>query len=158
MRLIASTDDFQTWVGDWLVAQVWTRETTLAGVDELRRAVDERVAAHRKIFVLIVTDKTCRPPSWEARDRIAQVMRQHKDTIEACALVFEGTGLAAATIRGVVAGLNMLARHPFPYRVFATLPDALDWCGTFPLGRQAASSLKDAAAFGSTPSAARHSA
>ena len=133
--VIAQDSDFTSIVSGPLAVQVWHGETTSLGLDALERAHDLVDQANPRIAFLVLVDPEARPPSAEARARIADLMRCSTKTV-ASALVFGGLGFKASIIRGVVTGLNLLAGYPFPYRTFADADTAVGWLRTMiPLAR-----------------------
>ena len=66
-------------------------------------------------------------PSSEVRTALARFMTEGARVIRSSAVAFEGAGFRAAAVRGVVTGLTMLARQPYPHKVFATMTDAAQW-------------------------------
>lgn len=105
----------------------WRGETTLAAVANVRRRVGEFGALHPEgtgLFSLVYEDS----PLLNAKvgEGIAQFLREATH-VRASALVFEGTGFRATTVRSVVKGMTMLARQRFSHRVFASLDEAGRW-------------------------------
>lgn len=111
-----------------LVIQIWHQETTLKGVRAFRKCVatisGDTPGGPR---VLIVVEPAAALPPRLARNEIAAVMKDYRARIRASALAYEATGFSAASIRAVVTGLNLITHHPFPYRVFPSIPEALSW-------------------------------
>ncbi len=62
----------------------------------------------------------------EARAELNKMLKAGAGHIRCSSLVFEGHGFRAAAVRGIAAGLMMLARVPFPHHVFGDLQPALD--------------------------------
>lgn len=133
--VLSKTADYTSSRYQDLVLQLWHRDTTLEGVAALR-AVIGRVASDspQGLRLLVVVEPHASMPSSEARAGIAAIMRERSGSIRATSLAFEGIGFRAASVRAVVAGLNVLAHHPFPYKVFATVPEALAWDAMAPTG------------------------
>ncbi|MET0387426.1 MAG: hypothetical protein ABW321_15765 [Polyangiales bacterium] len=132
MKALRQTEDYTTAVSGPLVVQIWHKATTVQGVDSLSLALAGQLKTHKSVFVLHVT-MTTQAPDGAARDRIRQITGDYSERTLASALVFEGMGFGAATVRAVVAGIALVARHPFPYRVFAYVGAALEWFASFPL-------------------------
>jgi hypothetical protein len=63
----------------------------------------------------------------ETRAELNLMLRRGTGYIRCSTVIFEGTGFRAAALRGIVAGLVMLARVPFPHQVFAKVEAAADW-------------------------------
>lgn len=123
MRITAQTPDYTTLVAADLVVQIWHDETTLAGVTALAETLEQSGCQ----LMLVITCAGARAPTAEARRFLSELMVRRRDQMRACALAYEGRGFAAATIRGIVAGLTLAAGHPFPYKVFAEVGAALAW-------------------------------
>jgi hypothetical protein len=115
-----------TW-GDVFIV-IWRQETRL----DAARGLDALLAAFGKerprgCGLLTVVEQDAPMPTSEVRAAIAKFLNNGGGTIKSSAVAFEGTGFRAAAVRGVVTGLTMLARQPYPHRVFATVQDALTW-------------------------------
>jgi hypothetical protein len=125
---LSSSADYTSARYQDLVLQLWHRDTTLDGVAALRAAIGQvaRESAEGLRLLIVVEPGASMPPA-ESRAGIAAFMRDYAKNIRATSLAFEGTGFRAASVRAVVAGLNVLANHPFPYKVFATIGEALWW-------------------------------
>lgn len=64
----------------------------------------------------------------EARKTAAQITDEYAKAIVANATLIEGTGFRAATVRTIVAGLDMMSRSASAKKVFAELLPAVAWC------------------------------
>ncbi len=64
----------------------------------------------------------------EARVTAATVTAEFDGTIRAQATLLEGTGFQVATVRAVIAGLDMMSRSSAPKRTFSELEAAVTWC------------------------------
>jgi hypothetical protein len=126
--VLSSNADYTSARYQDLLLQIWHKQTTLAGVAAFRHGVSKLAAERREgLRVLVIVEPGASLPPRECRSEIAEVMVGHKRSIRAAGLAFEGTGFGAASIRAVVTGLNLLAQHPFPYRVFSSISEALAW-------------------------------
>lgn len=67
------------------------------------------------------------PPSAEARSAMVESLKSFGPIVAASALVFEGKGFTAATLRTAVSVMTSLASPPFPHKVFGTVADAAKW-------------------------------
>lgn len=106
---------------------IWRVNTTVAAVQRVDQTCEQFAAAHPDGIghVTIVEQSAPMPPN-DARDRLALYLRESTH-IKASAVAFEGTGFRAAAVRSVVAGLALIARQPFPHKIFPTLETASDW-------------------------------
>jgi hypothetical protein len=110
---------------------IWRKETTLDAIGHLRRQFDKFAAMHPSGVALftVVESGADLPPS-HARDALAGFMRGASEKLKLSAVAFEGTGFRAAAVRGVVTSLTLLARQPFPHKVFATVEAGAQWLAT----------------------------
>jgi hypothetical protein len=64
----------------------------------------------------------------DARTEAAQVTNDYSKAIVAQATLIELSGFQGATVRAIVAGLDMMSRSSSPKKVFGELAPAIDWC------------------------------
>ncbi|SRR5258706_6803879 len=107
---------------------IWRVNTTLEGVRQLKAgfaafAADQPAGVG---LLTIVQPYAPLPPS-DARAELAAFLAGAASSIKWSAVVHEGVGFRAAAVRGVVTGLTMLARPPYPHKVFATVAQACHW-------------------------------
>ena len=81
----------------------------------------------QRAAILTVVEKQAPTPSSEARAALSNVLRHGADAVIASAVVMEGDGFRASIVRSVATGLALVARQPFPHRVFARTEDAAEW-------------------------------
>jgi hypothetical protein len=91
------------------------------------RAADQLVSKRGTITAVTIIDSTCRPPDDVSRKAIHACISKHSHHIDCFAYVVEGQGLGAAAIRTALALLSLVARYPFPLKVFGSLPEAAPW-------------------------------
>jgi hypothetical protein len=109
---------------------VWRRETTMSAVDDLQRNLVKFAAENPKAGILTIVERNAPLPPSLVRQRLAEILTSVGSSIQRSAVVFEGEGFRAAAVRGVVTGLTMLARPPYPHKVFATVDEAFGWLAT----------------------------
>lgn len=127
MHIVADVTDYTSLVIDGAVLHVW-RQNTITGASHLHQAINlASDQAGGPVPVLIVVEPDTPPPTADVRREIASVMQQVDGQVRMSALAFEGSGFGAAMARSVVTGLSLLARHSYPYKVFATVEHALLW-------------------------------
>jgi len=93
-------------------------------------AAMERLAKKRsdsRISVLTVVDGSCRPPDDASKKAIRNTIIQHSNEIGAFAYVIEGDGFGAAAVRSAVTLISLVARYPFPQKVFKEVGPACLW-------------------------------
>lgn len=115
-----------TWAN--AVILVWRNETTLAGVSAVQKVYDELAALHPQgIFLVTVVEFGAPMPPPEVRDALAVFLANGSGRMILSAVAHEGTGFRAAAVRSVVTGLAVLAKLPYPHKVFATVDEASAW-------------------------------
>jgi len=104
---------------------IWRHVTTLAGVRALRQACTDFGARNPEgVLLLTIIHAGAPAPLPRVRAELARFLGESSQ-IRASAVVMEGSGFRAAFVRGVVTGLTLLARQPFPHEV-CTLEGARD--------------------------------
>lgn len=77
-------------------------------------------------FITVLSSDTP-PPSEEARAFIKQVFRTFGEVVQSGAMVIEGKGFVAATLRSILSMILMALRPSYPFKIFAQLDDCLAW-------------------------------
>ena len=120
--------DFALASCDKLYVCVWRNETTMHGVESTRSGIKTFADANPGgIGLLTIVEPEAPMPGRDERDALAALLKSFGTQIKASALVFEGEGFRAAAVRSVVVGLNLLARQPYPHRVFDAVSQAASW-------------------------------
>jgi hypothetical protein len=115
-----------TWYNMFVV--IFRKETRMDVVQALPAHLKPFAAAHpHGIGLLTIIEQHAPAPPSEVRAAVARFLSNCAGTVKASAVAFEGTGFRAAMVRGVVTGVNLLARLPYPHQVFATVPDGANW-------------------------------
>jgi hypothetical protein len=111
-----------------VVFVIFRHETTLPGVAGLQSAYDQqKELCPEGVYLVTIVEQGAPMPSASVRDALAKFLASGAGHTRMSAVVHEGGGFSAAAVRGVVTGLALLARLPYPHRVFATMDDAADW-------------------------------
>jgi hypothetical protein len=95
----------------------------------LQRDAIEQVA-HRypgDAAILCIIEPTSEPPPQALREAASALLNQLAPRLRCVAYVIEGTGFRAATIRGVLSGIELVRRSAYPARYFASVADAAVW-------------------------------
>ena len=129
-KIIELTDDHIVATWQNVVILVWKRETTTAALDALRKAHDQVAAKHEgAVFLLTIVEERAPMPPSATRDALAGFLKMLERSVELSAVVHEGAGFRAAAVRSVVTGVSLVARLPYPHKVFATVAEAAAWFG-----------------------------
>jgi hypothetical protein len=125
VKIHASSRDcvFATW--ERLVLAVWRGNTTVAAVRRGDQVLAQYAAeCGERVFLLTVVEENSPLPPLEARMELAACLRRASTVVARSALVFEGEGFRAASVRAVVAGISLFSRPEYPHRVFASVGSA----------------------------------
>ena|SRR5258706_8711818 len=107
---------------------IWRVNTTIEGVRVLKAGFAKFAAEHPGgVGLLTIVEPRAPLPPSDARDALAAYLAEAAASIKYSAVVFEGDGFRAAAVRGVVTGLTLLARPPYPHKVFANVQQAVGW-------------------------------
>jgi serine/threonine protein kinase len=132
LRLVDEHPDVKVGRASGLVVIRWRGTPTPSSVAFLDAALARAIPQHRTrpFAVMPVLDALTGQPQRDARERLAAVMTRYDDAIYAAAYVVLGTGFQAATVRGAITALMLMARPTHVTKVFATVADAIDWLAT----------------------------
>jgi hypothetical protein len=128
--LIASPDyAMATW--DSIFILIWRHDTTNEGIETLRHKLEHFGRSRPQGLGLVtIVEQEAPMPTSAVREKMAGLMADISKVLKCSAVVFEGTGFRAAAVRGVVTGLMLLARQPYPHKVFASMTDGCSWLGS----------------------------
>lgn len=114
--------------GDVLL-YVWRGETTRQAVQVVRDtglALERELG--RKFAVIGLVEPNTPLPSSDVRQYLSKVMSNDCGPyVRSSALVFEGDGFQASAVRSVAVGLSLLARQPYPHKVFGSPLEAVNF-------------------------------
>lgn len=125
VRVEESTSDYVFAHWDRIVLAVWRGRTTVAAVRKGDHLMHEHAArCGAPIRLLTIIEEAAPLPPVEARMELVACLKRGAGTIERSALVFEGEGFRAASVRAVVAGVSLFSRPAYPHRVFNSVANA----------------------------------
>ncbi|HET9953731.1 MAG TPA: hypothetical protein VFQ61_04490 [Polyangiaceae bacterium] len=117
-RTVATSPDYALATWQQVFAVIWRRETTLEGAGHLRSACTAFAQHHPKgIGLLTIVESGAPLPVSAVRKEIAAFLGDASSFIKCSAVIFEGSGFRAASVRSVVTGLTLLARQAYPHKV-----------------------------------------
>ena len=126
VHITKSTPDYAigTWGDIFLI--VWIGQTSLSAATTFSREI-ERFSSVRPegIGLVDVILKKATLPKADVRKLFADILVNTNILVSVA--VMEGLGFRAAAVRSFVQGLNMLARHDFPHRIFGTVNECANW-------------------------------
>lgn len=142
MKVEAVDRDHAIGTSEGLLLCVWRFQTTAEAIAELTGIVSRLVArSPDRVIMLTVVEAEADMPDAPVRNALAAMFHRVASATIASALVFEGTGFKAATVRALTTTLNMVTRQPFPHKVFATVGDAAAWLAPQTGGRISATAI-----------------
>ena len=126
--VIRSTPDFGAGVSGCLVAVAWKRITDATDISFAHTLLRNVYASRsRPLVFLQFVAPTAKPPASREREAVATLLAESAGMLSHSATVYIGQGFRAAMVRSIVTGINALARHTYPIRIFTTLPEAATW-------------------------------
>lgn len=128
-KILEADENWACGVAGRLVVAVWRTRTTPARVHLLHAHVKAvmRVHARTGFALCVVAEAEAASPDLEARVLIADMMRDAGAHLRGTACVVSARGFSGAAIRAIITGLSLVAREPYPTRVFAAPADAAAW-------------------------------
>lgn len=111
---------------------VWRQPFTLGKLAQVRRMYDEAWNRYRVPLAMFTVIETgafdVRGLSDEAvRGAVGALLEHYRGKMVAAASVIDGSGFVSAAIRSAGSALMLVARQPFPHRIFADSPTAVSW-------------------------------
>jgi len=74
-----------------------------------------------------VISRVAAAPSEEAKAEIRKVMTRHEARIQGVAYAVEGAGFSAAAMRSALTLISLVARYPYPQKIFSTVSESSTW-------------------------------
>ncbi len=113
-----------------VILNVWDGRVSVARLRQLKAAGPRVVKKYglRGVNLSVVTANTALVSVGGAERAMAsEVARDQAEFLCASACVIEGDGFLGATLRGITASVSLLARAPYPFRVFGSVRDCAPW-------------------------------
>jgi len=122
VRIKLSTRDSVFALWDRVALALWRGNTTAGAVRRGSEILAEHAAAWgSRVWLLTVVEENVPLPALEARMELVSLLKNANGLVERSALVFEGEGFRAASVRAVVAGVSLFSRPEYPHRVFGSV-------------------------------------
>lgn len=110
------------------VIAVWRNVTTADAVHAMRDTIQALGKRHPGgVTLLQLVEAHAVMPDSAARAALTDMLNTSRNVVKYSAVVYEGEGFKAAAVRGIVTSLTMLAKPPFPHRIFSTVDTAAVW-------------------------------
>jgi hypothetical protein len=133
-RILSSDVNHRTATWGPLFFVVWMGDVEV----RITEQIQTRLRAHAgtlpsgRTALFTVVEETAPLPSSERRTALSNILRYCTAEVFASAVVMEGDGFRASAVRSVATGLSLVARQPFPHRVFRRVQDGAQWiCSCF---------------------------
>lgn len=126
---IAAVDsDHIVAVRNHLVISIWRGETTGPAVRELNTIIqDAAKRAIRGVGLVQVVEASASLPDGAGRHELGVMLSASRNCVKSSAVIYEGDGLKAAAVRCTVTTLTLVAKPPFPHKIFGDLQEAAIW-------------------------------
>jgi hypothetical protein len=104
------------------------REPNAAFLLEAQRWVDRLLEKYpHKGVALVVVQASAPPPSESGRARIDRAYVEYGRGVAGLAMVIEGKGFVAASIRSVLSLLQLRSKYPYPIKTFAKVGEGIEF-------------------------------
>jgi hypothetical protein len=125
LKVDMATRDFVLCVWDRVLIALFTGRTTVQAARRAAQLATELYEARgEKLLHMTILDEHISMPPLEVRVEIVGFMKRVNGIVERSAVVFEGEGFRAATVRSIVAGVSLFSRPDYPHRVFPSVGSA----------------------------------
>ena len=125
VRIDVSTRDVVLAVWDRVVLALFRGRTTVQALRRAGQLVPELHASSKElVFMLTVVEEQASLPALEVRMELVSFLKGVNGQVDRSAVVFEGEGFRAASVRAVVAGVSLFSRPDYPHRVFGSVGSA----------------------------------
>jgi len=120
VRVEESTSDHVLALWDRVVILFFRGKTSLGSIRRCEHLIEEHARRRsEQVLLLTIVDMTAPLPALEVRIEIAGALHRLNGKLARSAVVFEGEGFRAASVRAVVAGVSLFARASYPHRIFS---------------------------------------
>jgi hypothetical protein len=111
-----------------VLIQIWRTATSEVGARNARAAGAKLLAATQgPLGCIVVVERDAAMPSPAARAQLSALVADVAARTRGIALVQEGDGFRAATVRAVMTGLMLVARNAVPHKIFRTVDEGEAW-------------------------------
>jgi hypothetical protein len=122
LRIEASTRDCVMALWEGVALGLWRGKTTVAAMRRAGQIIATYGAERQsRVLLLTVIEEEAPLPTLEARMEMVAFLKLANAVVERHAIVFEGEGFRAASVRAVVAGVALFSRPDYPCRVFGSI-------------------------------------
>jgi hypothetical protein len=128
LRIIGVDEDHGKATSGNMLLVVWKKLTTAQACIGVTRDLSELARRYPQgVGVLQVLEINATPPDAEAREKVLEFLHFCGGRVTHHSLVYGGSGFRAAAVRAIIAGFYLAARPRFAHKVFASLPQAVEW-------------------------------
>ena len=122
LTIDVATNDVVLAVCERMLVAIFRGTTTVQAVRRSGQLVSELYAARQgPVLVLTVVEEFASMPVLDVRVELVAYLKRVNGLVDRSAVVFEGDGFRAATVRSIVAGVSLFSRPDYPHRVFASV-------------------------------------
>ncbi len=108
-----------------VVVQVWRERATVDRVQATRELVREVNAEHPgQVAMLVRVVDGCGLPEPRTTRTFSRLLREVEPEVQGVAVVLEGSGFWAATMRALISSITLMARSGPPTRIYGDLREA----------------------------------
>jgi len=92
-----------------------------------QRVVDQASGFEHGVGCLTIVPRSAMPPPEDVRRAIGDALGALAGNLRCLCWLIEGSAFQAAMVRGVLSGIRMLSRPPYPTLVTGDMDEALTW-------------------------------
>lgn len=128
MKIVTDDENQSMAIFRNVLLHVAHKELFLKDIEHLSDALDELLSrCPSGIGIVTVVEESAGTPQGAARDAMGRLAAQVAWGVACNAIIIEGDGFQAATMRGFAASMNWMIRRSFPHQTFASVVDAAPW-------------------------------
>lgn len=105
----------------------WDGQANLTAVKHLSEISDQLLASYSSVSAIHLAASDIGLPSSEVRGALLEMMARYGPHTACLAVVLEGSGFWASTVRSVITGMRMVAPRAFALRIHEDIAEVCDW-------------------------------
>ena len=124
----------------------WRSNPTVDSISKARQVLAEAARGGQKFHQITLVNKNAGmvPDGSDARRLMEAVLKENQKNYAMAVIVIEDQVFFAATIRAMLAGLQLVLRPPYPVKIVGSHPDAVAQLGAHGRGAEARALLASA--------------
>ncbi|HEY6556725.1 MAG TPA: hypothetical protein VI072_05610 [Polyangiaceae bacterium] len=105
----------------------WHESINLAAIKHLSKISDDLLAIYPSVSAIHLAASDIGLPSSEVRPALREMMARYAPHTACLAVVLEGSGFWASTVRSLITGMRMVAPRAFAMRMHENIAEVCEW-------------------------------